>query len=99
VRPNARGALNSPLLLLSPQIKICGAPENKVKRKEKNMIVELIIPIEELRGQLRKEGYYYRMWKGKQIVQRCPTKWKDTPARKAAREKFIEKYGKKKSKG
>ena len=63
------------------------------------MIVELIIPIEELRGQLRKEGYYYRMWKGKQIVQRCPTKWKDTPARKAAREKFIEKYGKKKSKG
>ena len=63
------------------------------------MKAELIIPLEALKGALRKDGYYFRMYKGQQIVQRCPTKWKDTPARKAAREKFIEKYGKKKSKG
>ena len=60
------------------------------------MIAELIIPIETLRGVLRKDGYYFRIYKGQQIVQRCPKKWKDTPARKAAREKFIERYGKKK---
>ena len=60
------------------------------------MIVELIIPIEELKGQLRKDGYYFRIYKGQQIVQRCPRKWKDTPARKAARERFIATYGKKK---
>ena len=61
------------------------------------MIAELIIPIESLRGQLRKDGYYFRVSKGIQIVQRCPRKWKDTPARKAARERFIAKYGKKKA--
>ena len=60
------------------------------------MKVELIIPIESLRGTLRKDGYYFRVSNGIQIVQRCPRKWKDTPARKAAREKFIERYGKKK---
>ena len=59
------------------------------------MKAELIIPIETLRGALRKDGYYFRVCKGEQIVQRCPTKWQDTPARKAAREKFIERYGKK----
>ena len=60
------------------------------------MTVELIIPIDTLRGQLRKDGYYFRMYRGQQIIQKCPKKWTDTPARKAAREKFIEKYGKKK---
>ena len=63
------------------------------------MKAELIIPIETLRGALRKDGYYFRIYKGQQIVQRCPRKWTDTPARKAAREKFVEKYGKKKAKG
>jgi hypothetical protein len=58
------------------------------------MKADLIIPLEALKGALRKDGYYFRMYKGQQIVQRCPTKWQDTPARKAAREKFIEKYGK-----
>ena len=53
------------------------------------MKVELIIPIDKLRGMLRKDGYYFRMYRGQQIVQRSPTKWRDTPARKAAREKFI----------
>ena len=58
------------------------------------MKAKLITPIERLRGQLKKDGYYFRMYRGEQIVQRCPTKWEDTPARKAAREKFVEKYGK-----
>lgn len=61
------------------------------------MIVKLIIPIETLRGKLREDGYYFRLYKEKQIVQRNPTKWKDTPARKAARERFIERYAKKKT--
>ncbi len=61
------------------------------------MIVELIIPIEELRGALRKDGYYFRICNGQQIVQRCPRKWTDTPARKAAREIFIEKYARRNS--
>ena len=56
------------------------------------MKVELIIPIEGLRGKLRQDGYYFRKYRGQQIVQRCPTKWKDTPARKAAREKFAARY-------
>ena len=42
-------------------------------RKEvKKMLVELIIPIDRLRGQLKKDGYYFRMYRGQQIVQRCP---------------------------
>lgn len=56
------------------------------------MKVELIIPIDVLRGKLGKDGYYFRLYKGKQIVQRNPSKWKDTPARKAAREQFIQTY-------
>ncbi len=59
------------------------------------MKVELIIPIDVLRGKLRNDGYYFRLYKGKQIVQRNPSKWKDTPARKAARERFIQTYAKK----
>ena len=60
------------------------------------MKVNLILPIETLRGKLRKDGYYFRMYNGVQIVQKCPTKWKDTPARKAAREKFVARYGRRK---
>ena len=52
------------------------------------MRVELIIPIEWLKGKLKNDGYYFRMYRGQQVVQKCPTKWKDTPARKAARERF-----------
>ena len=58
------------------------------------MKVELIIPIDVLRGKLRKDGFYFRMYRGEQIVQRCPRIWKDTPARKAAREKFAKEWGK-----
>ena len=52
------------------------------------MRVELIIPIEWLKGKLKNDGYYFRMYRGQQVVQKCPTKWKDTPARKAARGRF-----------
>ncbi len=58
------------------------------------MKVELIIPIDKLRGMLRKDGFYFRMYRGQQIIQSVPTKWKDTPARKAAREKFAATWGK-----
>ena len=58
------------------------------------MKVELIIPIDRLRGQLKKDGYYFSMYRAQQIVQRCPTGWKDTPARKAARERFAATWGK-----
>ena len=70
----------------------------RAKEKENpnynDMKVELIIPIDKLRGALRKDGYYFRMYKDQQIVQRCPSVWKDTPARKAAREKFAQTWGK-----
>jgi len=61
------------------------------------MKAELIIPIETLRGALKRDGYYFRIYNGQQIVQRCPKKWTDTPARKAAREKFIEQYARRNS--
>ena len=43
------------------------------------MKVELIIPIDKLRGMLRKDGFYFRMYRGQQIVQSTPTKWKGHP--------------------
>ena len=58
------------------------------------MKAELIIPIETLRGKLNEDGFYFRVCNGAQIVQSCPRKWKDTPARKAARERFTQTYGK-----
>ena len=62
------------------------------------MTVELILPIDALHGKLQNDGFYFRVTNGKQVVQRTPTKWKDTPARKAARERFIQTYGKRKPK-
>lgn len=58
------------------------------------MIAELIIPIETLRGQLRKDGYYFRMYKGKQIVQRCPNRngHEKTQGEAENQRRFIEKY-------
>ena len=69
------------------------------KEKGENMIAELIIPIETLKGQLRKDGFYFRMYKGKQIVQRCPNRQGHvkTPNEQANQERFIEKYRKKKA--
>ena len=46
------------------------------KRKERIMKVELIIPIEGLRGKLRQDGFYFRMYRGEQIVQKCPDRSK-----------------------
>ncbi len=62
------------------------------------MIAELIIPIETLKGQLRKDGYYFRMYKGKQIVQRCPNRSGHVKkeGEKANQERFAERYRKKK---
>lgn len=42
----------------------------------RSMKAELIIPIDALRGKLREDGYYFRMYKGVQIVQRCPDRSK-----------------------
>ena len=63
------------------------------------MIAELIIPIETLKGQLRKDGYYFRMYKGKQIVQRCPNRkgHVKTAGELANQQRFVEQYGKKKA--
>ena len=58
----------------------------------------LILPIEKLRGMLRKDGYYFRMYKGKQIVQRCPNRREHikTANEQANQELFIAKYRKSK---
>ena len=61
------------------------------------MKAELIIPIETLRGKLNQDGFYFRVCNGVQIVQHCPRQWRDTPARRAARERFIATYARKKS--
>jgi hypothetical protein len=60
------------------------------------MIAEVIIPIETLRGQLRKDGYYFRMYRGKQIVQRCPNRsgHVKTASEQANQERFVAKYKK-----
>ncbi len=81
----------------------CGAinekkRDNIPRKKRSKMIAELIIPIETLRGQLRKDGYYFRLYKGKQIVQRCPNRkgHVKTASEQANQERFVEKYRKKK---
>ena len=64
-----------------------------------HMIAKLIIPIETLKGQLRKDGYYFRMYKGKQIVQRCPNRSEHVKKEGEAenQQRFIERYRKKKA--
>lgn len=56
------------------------------------MKAELIIPIDALRGKLREDGYYFRMYKGVQIVQRCPdrSKHKKTIAEAANQKRFAQ---------
>lgn len=58
------------------------------------MKAELIIPIDNLRGKLENDGYYFRMYKGKQIVQRCPdrSKHKKTAAEAANQKRFAARY-------
>ena len=72
--------------------------DETTKKKGSNMIAEMIIPIDTLRGQLRKDGYYFRMYKGKQIVQRCPNRKEHvkTANEQANQERFVAKYKKSK---
>ena len=68
------------------------------KRKDRIMKVELIIPIECLRGKLRQDGFYFRKYRGQQVVQKCPDRkgHVKTEAETANQQRFIEKYRKKK---
>lgn len=58
------------------------------------MKVELIMPIEWLKGKLQRDGYYFRLYKGEQIVQRCPDRSKHvkTEAEKANQHRFARQY-------
>ena len=58
------------------------------------MKVELIIPIEGLKGKLRQDGFYFRMYKGQQIIQKCPDRSKHvkTPAEAANQQRFAAIY-------
>ena len=40
------------------------------------MKAELIIPIDSLRGKLLQDGFYFRKYRGQQIVQKCPDRSK-----------------------
>ena len=64
------------------------------------MKAELIIPIDALRGKLENNGYYFRMYKGVQIVQRCPDRSKHvkTKAEAANQKRFAAKYAGKRNK-
>ena len=66
---------------------------NEGKNREK-MKVELIIPIEGLHGKLRRDGYYFRKYRGQQIVQKCPNRegHVKTEAEAANQRRFAEKY-------
>ena len=58
------------------------------------MKVELIIPIEGLKGKLRQDGFYFRKYRGQQIVQKCPDRSKHvkTPEEAANQQRFAAKY-------
>ena len=66
---------------------------NEGKNREK-MKVELIIPIEGLHGKLRRDGYYFRKYRGQQIVQKCPNRegHVKTEAEASNQRRFAEKY-------
>lgn len=73
-----------------------GFLEENIRRKhaENKMKAELFIPIDALRGKLREDGYYFRMYKGVQIVQRCPdrSKHRKTAAEEANQRRFAAQY-------
>ena len=58
------------------------------------MKVELIIPIDSLRGKLRQDGFYFRKYRGQQIVQKCPDRSKHvkTENEAANQRRFAAKY-------
>ena len=66
---------------------------NEGKNRAK-MKVELIIPIEGLHGKLRRDGYYFRKYRGQQIVQKCPNRegHVKTEAEASNQRRFAEKY-------
>ena len=71
----------------------CARLINEGKNREK-MKVELIIPIEGLHGKLRRDGYYFRKYRGQQIVQKCPNRegHVKTEAEASNQRRFAEKY-------
>ena len=64
------------------------------------MKVELIIPIETLRGKLCCDGYYFRLYRGTQLVQRCPNRkgHVKTHAEQANQQRFAATWGKRNKK-
>lgn len=58
------------------------------------MKAELIIPIEGLHGKLRDDGFYFRKYRGQQIVQRCPDRSGHIKTAKEAenQKRFAERY-------
>ena len=58
------------------------------------MKAELIIPIDVLRGKLNNEGYYFRKYRGQQIVQKCPDRSKHikTEEEAANQRRFVARY-------
>lgn len=64
------------------------------------MKAELILPIDNLRGKLENDRYYFRLYKGVQIVQRCPDRSKHvkTEAEAANQKRFAAKYAGKRNK-
>ena len=65
------------------------------------MKVELIIPIEGLKGKLRQDGFYFRMYRGEQIVQKCPDRSDHvkTVNEAANQQRFAAKYAGKRRRG
>ncbi len=65
------------------------------------MKVELIIPIDSLRGKLRQDGFYFRKYRGQQIVQKCPDRSKHvkTENEAANQRRFAAKYAGKRKRG
>lgn len=61
------------------------------------MKAELILPIDSLKGKLQKDGYYFRLYQGKQIVQRCPDRsgHEKTAAEAANQQRFAKMYARK----
>ena len=65
------------------------------------MRVKLIIPIEWLKGKLKNDGYYFRMYGGQQVVQKCPDRSKHikTPREAANQQRFAATWGRRYKKG
>lgn len=44
------------------------------------MKVEMILPIESIRGMLRRDGFFFRQYRGQQLLQRCPDRSHHEPS-------------------